>query len=259
MRAEATNCFNGVKGKNTLPRKSLGGIFLGSQRQRIAPAATLSQSSTVNVSDLRQDYRADTLGLGSLDPDPFQQFRHWFDAAKACGSIAEPNAMTLATSDANGRPSARTVLLKGIEPAALRFFTNYESRKGRQIAVNPHVALTFHWNPLERQVLVTGVAERISADESRVYFHSRPRESQLGAWASRQSEPADSRSDLEGAMEMVRKRFADTEIPLPPFWGGYRILPDSFEFWQGRSGRLHDRFRYDRADNSSWQIQRLQP
>ncbi len=213
----------------------------------------------MNVSELRKDYRADTLDAESLDPDPFDQFRVWFEAARACDAIAEPNAMTLATADAAGRPSARTVLLKGIEPAALRFFTNYESRKGRQIAANPHVALTFHWNPLERQILVTGVAERLSADESREYFHSRPRESQLGAWASRQSEPADSRADLEAAMDLARKKFADAEIPLPPFWGGYRVLPDSFEFWQGRSGRLHDRFRYDRIDDSTWSIGRLQP
>jgi pyridoxamine 5'-phosphate oxidase len=213
----------------------------------------------VNVSELRKDYRADSLDAAALDRDPFAQFNDWFDAARACDAIAEPNAMTLATADADGRPSARTVLLKGIEPAALRFFTNYESRKGRQIAANPHVALTFHWNPLERQILVTGTAERLSADESREYFQSRPRESQLGAWASRQSEPADSRAALEAAMEQVRERFADLEIPLPPFWGGYRILPDSFEFWQGRSGRLHDRFRYELGGDASWRIQRLQP
>ncbi len=213
----------------------------------------------MNVSDLRKDYRADSLDADLLDPNPFAQFQVWFDAALECDAITEPNAMTLATVDAAGRPSARTVLLKGVEPAALRFFTNYESRKGRQIAANPHVGLTFHWNALERQILVTGRAERLTADESRAYFHSRPRGSQLGAWASRQSEAVGSRADLEAALDQAEKKFAKGEIPLPPFWGGYRVLPDSFEFWQGRSNRLHDRFRYDRAGDESWTIQRLQP
>ncbi len=228
-------------------------------RQNIAPPAHARHSAHVNVSDLRKDYRADSLDASELTADPFAQFRLWFGEAQACDAIAEPNAMTLATADAEGRPSARTVLLKGIEPSALRFFTNYESRKGRQIAANPHVALTFHWNPLERQILVTGRAERITADESREYFHSRPRESQLGAWASRQSEPAASRADLEAAMQRVREKFADGAVPLPPFWGGFRVIPDSFEFWQGRSGRLHDRFRYEPTADSTWSIQRLQP
>lgn len=215
--------------------------------------------STVKVSDLRQDYRADTLESTDLAVDPLDQFRAWFDVARASDAISEPNAMTLATADASGRPSARTVLLKGIEPHALRFFTNYESRKGREIAANPHVALTFHWNPLERQILVTGTAERLTTDESREYFHSRPRESQLGAWASRQSEPAPSRPALEDAMEQVRQKFGDGEIPLPPFWGGYRVVPTTFEFWQGRTSRLHDRFRYDLQSDGRWAIQRLQP
>ncbi len=213
----------------------------------------------MQVSDLRQDYRADTLESEQLAVDPFDQFREWFDAATACDAITEPNAMTLATADAAGRPSARTVLLKGIGPTGLRFFTNYESRKGREIAANPHVALTFHWNPLERQILVAGKAEKLTPDESREYFHSRPRESQLGAWASRQSEPTPNRQALEDAMEQVRQNFADGDIPLPPFWGGFRVVPTAFEFWQGRTGRLHDRFRYDHQSDGTWTVDRLQP
>ncbi|MGC1482145.1 MAG: pyridoxamine 5'-phosphate oxidase [Chthoniobacterales bacterium] len=209
--------------------------------------------------DLRKDYRADQLDDGDLADDPIEQFRAWFEVARGCEAVAEPNAMTLATADGDGRPSARTVLLKGIEADALRFFTNYESRKGREMAVNPWVALTFHWNPLERQVLVTGRAERLGADESREYFHSRPRESQLGAWASRQSELAESRDALEAAFEQVRTKFNGGEIPLPPFWGGYRVVPESFEFWQGRTGRLHDRFRYERGAGGAWVVRRLQP
>ncbi len=226
---------------------------------RPPPRPTLPTVQASDLPDLRQDYRVDTLELDQLAADPFEQFRTWFDAARASDAIAEPNAMTLATANSAGHPSARTVLLKGIEPRGLRFFTNYESRKGREITANPHVAVTFHWNPLERQILVTGTAERLSADESSEYFHSRPRESQLGAWASRQSEPASSRQALEDAMEQVRQKFGDGQIPLPPFWGGFRVIPNSFEFWQGRTGRLHDRFRYDLDSPDNWTVQRLQP
>lgn len=204
--------------------------------------------------------RAMTTGLAraELDPDPFVQFQQWFEDAIATG-IPEPNGMTLATVDADGQPWVRTVLLKLYDHRGFVFFTNYESAKARQIADNPRVALLFPWVALARQVKITGTAQRIPAAESLRYFATRARGSQIGAWASPQSSIITSRSLLEGKVEEIRRKFAHGEIPLPSFWGGYRVQPRTIELWQGRDHRLHDRFRYTREGQGAWRIDRLAP
>jgi pyridoxamine 5'-phosphate oxidase len=192
-----------------------------------------------------------------LDPDPMEQFARWFgDALRE--DLVEPYAMTLATAGANGVPSARTVLLKGYDESGFLFFTNHESRKGSEIAANPHAALVFYWNPIDRQVCVRGTVARLSDDESERYWVSRPRGSQLGAWASRQSRVLESRAVLEERLAELDERFGD-DIPLPEFWGGYRVTPVTMEFWQGRTNRLHDRFRYERVPGEGWKLSRLYP
>jgi pyridoxamine 5'-phosphate oxidase len=211
------------------------------------------------VADLRKDYRAGALDRGSLDPDPIRFFEQWFRVAATAEGIVEPNAMTLSTAGADGEVSARIVLLKGFDADGFRFFTNCESRKGRQIAANPRVALSFYWGPLDRQVLIAGSAEMLPREEAAAYFQTRPIESRLGAWASRQSEVVASRAVLELALEQARQRHADGDVPLPPWWGGYLVRPATIEFWQGRPGRLHDRFRYTRASGGGWRIERLSP
>jgi pyridoxamine 5'-phosphate oxidase len=200
----------------------------------------------------------DHLDIVDLNSDPFAQFREWFQAAHDAG-IPDANAMILATSTADGIPSARTVLLKGIDDTGLVFFTNYESLKARELAENPHAASVFYWQPLGRQIRVAGQVERVTQDESFEYFSTRHRGSRIGAWASRQSEPLESRQVLLDRVRELDERYAGDDIPLPPHWGGYRILPDLFEFWESRESRLHDRFRYTRDDNGTWSIQRLQP
>jgi pyridoxamine 5'-phosphate oxidase len=192
-----------------------------------------------------------------LDPDPIRQFQRWFEETIA-QDIPEPNAMTLATVDARGQPFARTVLLKLYDERGFVFFTNYESRKSRQIGENPRVALLFPWVALARQVQIVGQARRISAAESLKYFATRPRGSQIGAWASPQSQVIRTRALLEGKVAEIRRRFAEGEIPLPDFWGGYRVEPELIELWQGRDSRLHDRFQY-RRDGGGWAIERLAP
>ncbi len=193
-----------------------------------------------------------------LDPNPIKQFGNWFTAAIEAG-IRDVNAMSLATASADGRPSVRIVLLKEFDHDGFVFFTNYLSEKGRQLEANPHAALAFYWIELDRQIRISGPVKKTSREESERYFHSRPPGSQLGAWASRQSEVLDARRVLDARMAEMSERFADKPIPLPPHWGGYRIKHEIMEFWQGRPDRLHDRFRYTLQSNGTWSIDRLAP
>jgi pyridoxamine 5'-phosphate oxidase len=193
-----------------------------------------------------------------LADDPFQQFAAWFAEAERAG-IRYPNAMALATATPDGVPSVRMVLLRGVDERGFVFYTNYESQKGKELALNPRAALLFYWDALERQVRVSGLVERVSSAESDAYFASRPYGSQLSAWASQQSQPIDSRAALEERHAALAQAFPEGAVPRPPFWGGFRVVPDTFEFWQGRRDRLHDRFRYRRQADGHWQIERLQP
>ncbi|HZC72894.1 MAG TPA: pyridoxamine 5'-phosphate oxidase [Jatrophihabitans sp.] len=186
------------------------------------------------------------------------QLSAWFDAAAADPAITEANAMQLATADAAGRPSVRTVLAKGIDERGIVFYSNYESGKAHDLAANPRAALVFVWAAHQRQVRLSGVISKVDRAETEAYFASRPRESQIGAWASPQSEVVESRAALDRLVAEVEARFADSEIPAPPHWGGYRLVPDEVEFWQGRAGRLHDRIRYRRA-GEEWVVERLAP
>ena len=209
-----------------------------------------------DVAELRRNYTRDGLRRSDLDPDPVGQFRQWFaDAVSA--ELVEPNAMVLSTAD-GVRPSSRTVLLKAYDERGFVFFTNYESRKARDIAANAHVSLLFPWYPLERQVGLIGRAERISAAESLAYFVSRPHGSRLGAWVSQQSSVINSRKFLEMKWDEVKRKFSEGEVPLPSFWGGFRVVQAEIEFWQGRENRLHDRFRYTRSGDG-WAVERLAP
>lgn len=206
----------------------------------------------------RKEYDRDKLNRADLKADPIEQFASWF--AEACSSkMAEPNAMSLATVGADGRPLVRTVLLKSYDARGFVFFTNLESRKARQIAENPNVSLLFPWLELQRQVIVSGAAERVSTAEALAYFVTRPRGSQLGAWISSQSSVITSRKVLEMKWEEMKAKFADGEVPLPSFWGGFRVVPDQIEFWQGRHSRLHDRFLYTLQPAKTWTIERLAP
>jgi pyridoxamine 5'-phosphate oxidase len=209
----------------------------------------------LNVSDLRKEYTR--TGLAESDADPVEQFRKWFEEALAA-DLHEPNAMTLATATIDGRPSARIVLLKGFDERGFVFYTNYEGRKARELEDNPDCALVFYWGELERQVRIEGCSSRVPEEESDAYFASRPRGSRLGAWASEQSRTIESREALEDRLRELEERYGDAEIPRPPFWGGYRVEPDSVEFWQGREDRLHDRLIYRRSERG-WKIERLQP
>jgi pyridoxamine 5'-phosphate oxidase len=192
-----------------------------------------------------------------LAPDWVGQFTRWYDEVAASGLVVEPNAMVVATASPDGRPSVRTVLLRGVSADGFVFFTNYGSRKGREIAANPSVALIFSWVPAERQVIVTGTATRVTRTESEAYWQSRPAESQLASAASPQSTLVGSRSELEAAVDALAAAHPDG-VPLPDAWGGFRVAPDSLEFWQGRPARLHDRLRYRRADGA-WALERLAP
>lgn len=197
------------------------------------------------------------LNESDLLPDPCAQLERWLQDAQNAGLI-EPTAMALASADASGRPSVRMVLFKGLQDGALTFYTHYESRKGLELAANPQVALVFWWDRMERQVRVEGRAEKLAREFSERYFHQRPRESQLSAFTSRQSRVVASRAELERRFAQNEQRLAGQPVPLPELWGGYRVVPESFEFWQGRRGRLHDRLLY-RRQNGGWRIERLEP
>ena len=222
----------------------------------------------LSVAAMRRHYRAEGLDVSALAAGPMEQFERWFAEVVASG-IDEPNAMVVSTVDAEGRPSARTVLMKGYDERGFVFYTNYGSRKAGELDANPAVALLFPWHPLARQVTVRGRAERVGREETAAYFRSRPYGSRLGAWASEQSRPLGSREELERRYADLAARHPDRggaeDVPVPPFWGGYRITPSSVEFWQGRENRLHDRLRYDREATAAvtaaadWRIQRLQP
>ncbi len=210
------------------------------------------------IADLREDYRREALSEQDVASDPIAQFRHWFQEALDA-ALPEPNAMVLSTVSSEGHPSARVLLLKGFDEAGFVFFTNYGSRKGAELSGNAHAAMTFLWLPLERQVRIEGTITRSSAEESDAYFATRPRGSQLGAWASPQSEVVSGRDVLEACFREMETRFAGRTIPRPAHWGGYLLSPRTVEFWQGRPSRLHDRIRYRATPEAAWQIERLAP
>ena len=205
----------------------------------------------------RTSYRRAVLLASDLAADPSEQIRSWLDEAREAG-MREPNAMALATADRDGRPSVRMVLLKGLDSAGIRFYTNYQSRKGEELTHNPHAALCLWWDRLERQVRVEGRVSKLSRSESERYFHSRPRGSQLGAAASPQSRPIEGRELLERRVMELERRYPQGNLPLPEFWGGYLLTPERIELWQGRESRLHDRFQYLRGSDG-WRIERLAP
>lgn len=212
----------------------------------------------MDLSALRQEYANQDLDVATTEESPFAQFQKWFDAASTA-ELLEPNAMVLGTVGSEGQPSQRTVLLKYFDEAGFVFFTNYGSRKAKQIAGNSRVSLLFQWLPLHRQVELHGVAEKVSTSESLRYFAMRPRGSQLGAWISRQSEVVSSRSVLETKWDEFKRKFGEGEIPLPSFWGGFRVRPSRFEFWQGGAKRLHDRIEYLPTAGGGWERHRLSP
>ena len=212
----------------------------------------------MNLDNLRQQLMLQGLNHNELETSPFKQFEAWYKQTIEA-DIYEPGAMSLATVDADGQPWQRIVLLKLFDEKGLVFFTNYESRKAEQMAINPMVSLLFPWHVLGRQVKITGAAEKVSTAESLKYFMTRPRGSQLGAWASQQSKMISSRLILETMVDSVKRKYANKEVPLPPFWGGYRVTPKTFEFWQARESRLHDRFIYQKNEAGEWFSKRLAP
>jgi pyridoxamine 5'-phosphate oxidase len=218
----------------------------------------MAESVPLEVANLRREYSSRSLRRGDLFPDPLTQFRQWFEEAQKA-ELLEPNAMTCATADKSGRVTARTVLLKAFDERGFVFFTNSSSTKARQITENPQAALLFAWLPLERQVSITGPVEKISTAETLAYFASRPFGSRLGAWVSMQSSIIPSRKILEMKFEEMKTRFANGEVPLPDFWSGFRVAPQTVEFWQGGVNRLHDRFQYTRQEGGTWSIDRLSP
>lgn len=212
----------------------------------------------ISVADLRKEYTFRGLSEADVYPNPFEQFRIWFDQALAA-QLPEPNAMTIATATSDGKPSARMVLLKDFDERGFVFYTNYESHKGQELVANPWGAIVFWWAELERQVRIEGRVEKVPPEESDEYFHSRPKGSQLGAWASAQSQVVESREVLERRLEQLKEEYENKDVPRPPHWGGFRVVPQEIEFWQGRPNRLHDRLVYRCGEDGSWTIQRLSP
>ncbi|MFJ8199936.1 pyridoxamine 5'-phosphate oxidase [Streptomyces sp. NPDC096152] len=209
---------------------------------------------------MRKHYRAEGLSETDLADTPVAQFARWFQQAATEGGMFEPNAMVVSTADAQGRPSSRTVLLKAFDEQGFVFYTNYDSRKARDLAENPYVSLLFPWHPMARQVIVQGIARRTGRDETAAYFRTRPHGSQLGAWASAQSTVIATRADLEVAYAELAARYPEGEqVPVPPHWGGFRVAPQTVEFWQGRENRLHDRLRYTAQPAGTWHVERLSP
>ena len=216
----------------------------------------------MSIADIRRDYNLAGLRRADLDADPIVQFRRWFEQAatnRKADDLGDVNAASLSTVDGEGRPSARVVLLKGVDARGFIFFTNYDSRKGREIAGNPNVAMVFYWPDQERQVNIAGQATKVSQAESEAYFKSRPRGSRLAAWASHQSEAIENREMLEARWRELQSKYPGEDVPMPPNWGGFVIAPSRIEFWQGRPSRLHDRFRYLKQADGKWVIERLSP
>ncbi|MCW5933459.1 MAG: pyridoxamine 5'-phosphate oxidase [Fimbriimonadia bacterium] len=212
----------------------------------------------MDATNIRKTYALGELTESEADPNPLVQFERWLKDATQSGYI-EPNAMTLATCDSRGIPSARVVLLRGFDEHGFVFYTNYESRKGRELSENPHASLVFWWNLLERQIRIEGRVEKVSEEESNAYFAGRPRGSQIGAWVSEQSQVIEGRETLEQLKAAYEQQFEGIEVPRPPYWGGFRVVPESIEFWQGRRNRLHDRLRYRKTESGIWIIERLSP
>lgn len=211
----------------------------------------------MSLADIRREYLGEPLSESHSDPDPMRQFTRWFEQVRALEP--DPTAMALATASPDGRPSVRIVLLKGVDDRGFVFYTNYDSRKAREMEASGRASLMFFWRAVERQVRIDGSVERVSPAESDAYFETRPLDSRLSVYASRQSEVIESRDVLEEAFERARRTYGEGPVPRPAWWGGYRVIPDEYEFWQGRTSRLHDRLRYRRADNGSWRRERLAP